>query len=83
MRNATIFCLNCGGCLVDVTGWSDRDTARVECRGCGNKTKLKGFSLGQSFRDTHLREAALHVATNDQNQIIINKIRASVEAGLR
>ena len=83
MRSATIFCLNCGSCLVDIVGWSDRDTTRVECRGCGSKAQLKGFTLGRTFRDAHLREAALQVATYNQNQAIVNKIRAKVETGSR
>ncbi|HOK92388.1 MAG TPA: hypothetical protein PLN03_06150 [Spirochaetota bacterium] len=43
---SVIFCRRCGSRFVEINEWKE-DVAVINCRSCGNKTELKGFTLGR------------------------------------
>ena len=43
---SVIFCRRCGSRFVEINEWKD-NVALISCRSCGNKTELKGFTLGR------------------------------------
>lgn len=43
---SVIFCRRCGSRYVEINVWT-KDGAVVNCRTCGNKSELTGFTLGR------------------------------------
>ncbi|HOP61899.1 MAG TPA: hypothetical protein PK358_02235 [Spirochaetota bacterium] len=43
---SVIFCRRCGSRYVEINEWA-QGSAMVRCRTCGNRTEMKGFTLGR------------------------------------
>ena len=59
-----IFCGKCGSDAVDVSGWTDPQTARFECHACGHAADVPGFTIGRAM--AHGTHAALEEARADR-----------------
>jgi len=44
---SVIFCRRCTSRYVDISQWSDEGNAILQCRSCGYREELKGFTLGR------------------------------------